>query len=376
MNGEKLTNYLLIVLIVMCLGIVVLGGYVRLSGSGLSIPEWPFFTIEKQVQADGSVNDIKTIFPPTTEESWQILYTTLVTELPQYEGTAMSEFKRMFWTEWSHRGVAKLIGVVYLAFMGVVFYFPELRRKLSWLSVIGLVVLVSQAVMGGIVVLFHLDSAKIAIHLLAAFLFTAILLWCVLKLKRPAVERSERTPFNPITIWTVVAIAMISLQLFSGGLMAGSLAGFQMNTWPMMGEVWMPNGIVNSDMSFLKNFTENVIMIQFFHRWFAFMVIVALAMLVFRCMTVRVSTQARWALRSLFAIVVFQTILGVLTLITGVHNHLALTHQFVGLILLLVAVVILYETTQHPVLMEEQLVDLKEKESEPPTLQEKAPANA
>lgn len=351
-KNEKIVGGFLVVLLLMCIAIVTLGGYVRLSGSGLSIPEWPFFTIEESVSASGEVVKRRTIFPPASEEGWQLLRATFVTKVPgDWEGIAMNEFKRMFWTEWSHRGVAKLIGLVYLAFMGLAWYFPETRGRLGMLSVVGLVLLVVQAVLGGIVVLFHLEAVQVALHLIAAFLFTGLLLWSWLLLKRPP-DPARRGGFNSVFVWAAAITGLVLFQVFSGGVVAGSLAGFQMNTWPKMGEVWVPSNLFMADMGFFENFTENIMMVQFFHRWFAFAVALAVLLFVARCSMVQVSGAARWGLRVLFSLVVLQIVLGIFTLLMGVHTHLALSHQAVGLLLVLNCIVIVYETYHHEVVLE------------------------
>lgn len=359
-KGEKVVSGFLVTLLIMCFVMVTLGGYVRLSGSGLSIPEWPFFTIEEKVLPSGEVEKVRSVFPPMSEEGWELLRSTFVAKVPgDWEGIAMGEFKRMFWIEWSHRGLAKIIGLVYLAFMGAVMYFPETRRFRNK-AFLGLGVLVTQAVLGGIVVLFHLAAIKVALHLLAAFIFTSLLLWVLMELYHPPIDRGERNPRNPVFVWSAVVLLLVAFQIFSGGLMAGSLAGFQMNTWPKMGEVYVPAGMFPEGMGFYENFTENVVMIQFFHRWYAFVLVLAILALVFRCMTVEVSKTARWGLRALFGIVVFQIILGIVTLLTGVHTHVALTHQLVGLILMLNCVLVTYEARTQKVLMEEALAERAE----------------
>ena len=376
MKGEKVVTVFLITLLVMCVAMVTLGGYVRLSGSGLSIPEWPFFTIEENVTASGEVEKVKTVFPPSAEDGWRTLRETFVAKVPgDWAGIAMEEFKRMFWIEWSHRGLAKLIGVVYLAFMGAVFWFPETRGKLGKLAIGGLVVLVGQAGLGGVVVLFHLEALKVSLHLMAAFIFTSLLFWMMMMLIHKPAPKEQLGGGRSIAIWAAVVTALVAFQIFSGGLMAGSLAGFQINTWPKMGEVWVPQNLMMPGMGFFENFTENQLMIQFFHRWFAFIAAIALVFFVFRCLTVKVSPAARWGLRALLGLVAFQILLGIYTLLTGVHTHLALTHQAVGLFLLLNCVLILYETTNQPVLAEEALAEQAEQKARNHS-QGEAPANA
>lgn len=379
-RGEKTVAGLLAVLLGMCFIIVVLGGYVRLTHSGLSIPEWPFFTLEKIEQADGTIVQRQALFPPSEESEWETLRTTFLTDVPPdsvgyVAGVSMADFKRMFWIEWSHRGTAKAIGLVYLFFLAAVFIVPEVRRRMWGKAAAGLVLLVSQAVIGALVVFVHLRAEKIALHLIVAFLFTSLLVWMLMMLLRPAVPAAEKPKGpNPI-LGTAIAVYVIALiQIFSGGLVAGSMAGFQWNTWPMMGDYWIPPNMMIEDWGLMRNMLENKVVIQFTHRWFAFAVVVAVLYLILRSLTIKVSAPARWALRSVFAIVVLQVILGILTLLMGVQTHLALTHQLVGLILLLNLLVVVYETATQPVLGEEALAELEEHSASTPAKAETANA--
>ncbi|MCC5875790.1 MAG: COX15/CtaA family protein [Candidatus Sumerlaeia bacterium] len=366
-KGVKLANGLLIALVVICFGIVTLGGWVRLTGSGMAIPEWPFFTVEVRTLPSGEEERIRSVFPPRTDEGWVILRDTFVEQVPGFEsGIGLEPFKYMFWIEWGHRAVAKFIGVVYLAFLGVVFWFPSTRRTIGKLSIAGLFVLVSQAFIGGLVVWFHLPAVKVALHLIGGFLFTSVLVWMLMRLVRPPVPAAERKGKNPILPLSIIVFLVVLFQIFSGGLMAGSHAGFQMNTWPKMGDFWVPPGMFADGLGHIRNFTENTVMIQFFHRWFAFIAVIAVIFLVVRTMTVQVSPVARWALRGVVAVVVLQTLLGILTLISGVRTDLALIHQGVGLVLLLNLLVVIYETKNYPVLAEEALLDMAERREDAP----------
>lgn len=356
-RGVTLASGFLVALLLMCFAIVTLGGWVRLTGSGMSIPEWPFFTIELRELPSGEVERVRSIFPPRTDEGWETLRATFVELVPGFEsGIGLEPFKYMFWIEWSHRLVAKLIGLVYLGMLGVVLAFRETRRTVGPQAVGGFFLLISQAFIGGLVVWLHLPAVKVALHLIVAFLFTSLLLWMLLKLIHAPAPREERKGPNPILPAAIVVYLVVLFQIFSGGLMAGSHAGFQMNTWPKMGDYWVPPALFMEGMGFFRNFTENTVMIQFFHRWFAFAAVIAVLYLVFRSVTVKVSQPARWALRATAAVVVLQTILGVLTLMLGVRTDLALIHQSVGLVLLLCLMVAIYETAAHPVFDEAALL--------------------
>lgn len=370
-NGEKSVAGALVLLIVMCFTIVTLGGYVRLTNSGLSIPEWPFFTIEKIEQPDGSIARKQALFPPTDDASWETLRQIYLTEIPAdnsayIPNVTLAQFKTMFWIEWAHRGVAKTIGAIYLIFLALVFYFPETRKRLWPMAVGGLILLVSQAVIGAIVVFEHLRAEKVALHLTVAFLYTSLLLWMLLSLVHKPAENPISWKKNPLLPLSIGVYVIVMLQIFSGGLMAGAEAGYMFNTWPKMGDYWVPPNMMFEEWSFARNMLENKIVIQFTHRWFAFIALGAVLFLVLRSMTLKVSGTARWALRFVFAVCLFQLVLGILTLLLGVHPHVALTHQSIGLVLALNLLVIVYEAHSQPVLSEVAIAEMEEKNSPVP----------
>ncbi|MCC6546073.1 COX15/CtaA family protein [Candidatus Sumerlaeota bacterium] len=356
----KLVRTTLIIVFVMCLGMVTLGGWVRLSGSGFSIPQWPLFTVSETILPNGELVEEKSVLPPSNVEGWERLRDIFVHHEPTQAGIHVDDFKKLFWVEWSHRGLASLIGLAYLVLMVVIFRSPEARKSIGLLCIAGLLMLFSQVLIGGVVIFLGVAATAVAFHLIAAFFFISIVLWMLLKVMHPPLPEEKRTP-NSIVKWAVVIYALICVQIFSGGLMAASKAGYQMTTWPRMGDYWVPPGLQQRGFSIVRNFTENVIMIQFWHRWYAMAVALAILLFVARCMTVRVSRTGRWALRALFATVILQVILGIITLLTGVHPHIALTHQMVGLFVMLISLVTIYETRNHEVVMEMALAEEQER---------------
>ena len=355
--GEKKTVGLCAFLLFLVFAMVTLGGFVRLTGSGLSIPEWPFFTVDVRELPDGSLKKVRTVFAPMSEEQWETTRATFVKLVPGFEeGIGIAAFKRMFWIEWSHRALASVIFISYITFMVVALRAREVRAVIGKRAVGGFFLLLSQAVVGGILVWLHLPAFKLAIHLSIAFLFAALILWMMLRVWRAPAPVAERRGPNPILPLSIAVFLIVLAQVFSGGLMAGSHAGFMLNTWPMMGDYWVPPGLMAEDVGFVKNFVENKILIQFFHRWFAIFTLVAVLYLVLRSLTVKVSPVARWALRAVASVAVLQVVVGIITLLTGVHTHIALTHQSLGLVLLLNVLVVVYETAAHPVLAEKALM--------------------
>lgn len=355
---EKKAAFLLLAIILLCFCMVTLGGYVRLSGSGYAIPEWPVFTIDRIKQPDGTEKVVRTVIPPHDTEGWEHLKATYIKDVPKDEGIALGTFKRMFWIEWSHRATGGLISFSYLAFLILVVASPTLRQRIGRIVGGGMALLLGIIVLGGVLVRTQLHAASLGYHLLAAFFFISLLVWLLMRLLHPPLSREEKLAMgaNPLLGLAVAILGLVVLQIFSGGLMAGSMAGFMLNTWPKMGDYIVPPDMW-ADGGIFHNMIENKVVIQFTHRWFAFAVGIAVLFLVLRCSTLELGKAGRWAVRASLFTVVLQIVTGILTLLMGVHLHLALTHQFLGLVLMLNLLVIVYEAKHHKVLSEETVAE-------------------
>ena len=355
---EKKAAGLLLFIIMLCFCMVTLGGFVRLSGSGYAIPEWPVFTTDYVQQSDGTEKPVKTVIPPFNNEGWEHLLKTYLHDVPTDEGIALATFKHMFWIEWSHRATGGLISISYLSFLVLIVASRTLRQKIGGIVGGGMALLFCIIVLGGIVVKTQLHAASLSYHLLAAFSFISLLVWVLMRLVHPPLSPEEKLAMgrNPLFGLALAIFGLVALQIFSGGLMAGSKAGFQMNTWPLMGDNLVPPHMWE-DGGLFHNISENKVVIQLTHRWFAFVVGVSVLFLVLRSATLDIGKVGRWAIRSSMFVVVLQILMGILTLLLGVRTHMALTHQFLGLVLMLNLLVIVYEAKHHKVLSEESVAE-------------------
>lgn len=332
---------------------VGVGGYVRLSGSGLSIPHWPLI--------NGS------LLPPSDQAGWELLmdqYHKDVRglEIPKVPGqTELAQFKTMFAIEYSHRALASLIGFVWLALAVVTWRAGEVRGRIGAFVWATGALIFMQALLGGLVVLKRLPAEKVALHLGVGFAIFALILWIMLRLAHPTEPGASR---NVLRKLAHASLALAFIQVLFGGLVAGSGAGYMLNSWPRMGDYWVPPGMWTQEPAIL-NLLENRVTVQFIHRWLAAVVVAAVLAMVMRAMTLRVSNTARWALRAVFTVVILQFILGVLTLVMKVPVHLGLTHQMVGLVLFGLLTVIMYESKHSLVLAEEQQAAAQPTPAEP-----------
>lgn len=337
----------LAVMMVWLFALVIVGGLVRYTGSGMSIPDWPFI---KYSDARSS------ILPPMAEADWDTVYATFHREYyhPRIAADAWmdpAKFRREFWTEYSHRAIAKTFAIPFLAIFITTFAVGALRRRIGWLMLTVALLFPAQAALGGLVVIQHTPVLKVASHLCTAFVFVGLVLWMILKLTTPLKAGFWR-PSPTLLAVVGIAIVLCLAQVFSGGLVAKSKAGYFFNTWPLLGESLIPPAaaLYMDERSLAENLSTNHVLIQFIHRWLAFVFAAGVVWAVALLLPKHLTPVGRWALRSTILILVAQITLGILTLLWGVPMSVALVHLFAGLLLYLVLIVLAFEVVYNPAL--------------------------
>jgi cytochrome c oxidase assembly protein subunit 15 len=301
---------------------VIIGGITRLTHSGLSMVNW---------------NLIMGTIPPLNEVEWQEtfeLYKTSPEYLKINSHFTLDDFKSIFFWEYLHRMMGRLLGIVFLI---PFFYFlikKKLSRKLTIQSCALLIMGASQGVIGwwmvksGLVDRPDVSHFRLAVHLITAFLTCSYALWIALSLILPLERNGNKSIFYHL----VALIVLVVIQIIYGAFVAGLKAGRIYNTWPKMGEQWIPESV------FLDPGAES----QFIHRTLA-LIIVAFTFYIWKKgKKIELSKLQNQALNILPAIVSLQTILGILTLIMIVPISLALTHQIVAFFLLMSVVFSLF----------------------------------
>jgi cytochrome c oxidase assembly protein subunit 15 len=313
----------LAITLVLVFAMVMVGGATRLTGSGLSITEWK--------PVNGAI-------PPLSQESWQSQF-DLYRQSPQYQalnrGMTLQEFKGIFWWEWGHRQLGRLIGLVFLA--GFIWF--ALKRRFDFgtgavLFAMGLL-LGTQGLVGWIMVASGLqpgmtavEPVKLALHLILACLFFASVLWMWTRLSSGPLVRATGAERGAAILLVVLAFAQIAL----GALVAGHGAGLTYNTWPLMDGRFIPTGLGLLKPLWL-NLVDNITTIQFAHRRGAY-VIVAVVLANLAIVVSRPDAVLRRRAGVLVALVLLQATLGILTLVNVVPLGLALAHQAMALLLL------------------------------------------
>ncbi|WP_374630406.1 COX15/CtaA family protein [Ferrovibrio sp.] len=290
---------------------VVIGGLTRLTESGLSMVEW---------------KPITGWLPPLSEAAW-IAEFEKYKQFPEYQkiniGMTLEGFKEIFWLEYIHRLLGRVIG---LAFALPLLWF-WLRRKipagLHGHLIAMLLLGGSQGAMGWFMVksglVDHPDVShyRLTAHLGLAFLIFAYLLWGALSLRRA--PRMQSPAGAGIAI---LFVALVFVQILSGGLVAGLNAGLAYNTWPLMDGQIIPDGLATVSPLWLNIF-ENALTIQFQHRMIAYLVLL-LALVVWLTQKGRVSNGGR---HMVLATVVLQVALGIITLLLHVPIIMGVLHQ-------------------------------------------------
>ncbi|MEP0707172.1 MAG: COX15/CtaA family protein [Parvibaculum sp.] len=302
---------------------VVVGGLTRLTESGLSITEW---------------KPVTGALPPMSEQHWQDEF-ALYKQIPQYEimnkGMTLAEFKTIYWWEWSHRFLGRLIGV---AFLVPFLWFALTGRieramvpRLIFLFVLGGMqgVLGWWMVMSGLVERTEVSQYRLAAHLGLATLIYGALIWTALDMFH---GRSTRF-LSGLAKAALALIVLVFAQTILGAFVAGIRAGLIYNTWPLMAGAFIPDGLLKM-APLWHNFFENHLTVQFQHRMAAYLL---LALAAWHAWSARKSDGARGA-NLLVAAVVAQAALGIWTVLWVVPIPLGAAHQAGAMVVFGIAV--------------------------------------
>ena len=294
---------------------VVLGGLTRLTGSGLSIVRWDL---------------VSGVLPPLSAADWEEafrLYRRIPEFAEQNSWMELDDFRRIFWWEWAHRLLGRLIGVVYavpLLFFAVRGRIPRpLLPRLIVLFVLGAL----QGLIGWWMVRSGLEDRidvspyRLAVHLGLAFVIMGLLLDAAMRLRRPSPAKSAMDLFA----------GLLLLQIIAGAFVAGTGAGRVYTDWPLMNGAILPPEAFDLEPLW-RNLFENHALVQFAHRLLAYL---ALATALFLALRRGPASGVRWMI---LVAVVAQAVLGIVALRAGATLPLAAAHQFGAVVLFLLAV--------------------------------------
>lgn len=316
---------------------VVLGAAVRLTGSGLSMVDWRPLT--------GAI-------PPLDSVDWRRAFAAYQ-QSPEFRlvnpGMTLAGFKFIFWFEYAHRLLGRVIGAAFL--LPFLFFLAAGRvsgpvgARLWALFALG----AAQGVIGWLMVKSgltgapHVSHYRLALHFMLAVAIYAYLLRVVVGIAGPRLAVADSAAAT-VTVTGKITVAVILLTMLSGVFVAGTRAGFAYNTWPAMDGAWLPAELF-ALQPWWRNFTDNIAAVQFTHRWLAVLALAAAAAFAWRLIRdgVRDGVHGNRGRATVAGVVLLtvagaQVILGIATLLLRVPVVLGVAHQAGALLLLTAAV--------------------------------------
>ncbi len=324
-------NYQLKIWLLLLLGLIILiimvGGLTRLTDSGLSITTWELFT---------------GFIPPMTNDKW-IDYFNLYKEIPEYKeqnfNMTLSEFKIIFWWEWGHRQLGRIIGLSIL--LPIVYFtikngFWILRKYLIIFLLVCFQGFIGwYMVSSGLVDRIDVSHYRLSIHLLTAFVILSVVFWKYLELTNLKITQIS-IKLNLIKFF----LFLLFVQLIIGAFVSGMDAGKVYNTWPLMGTSYFPDD--NTFVEFKNlNIFDNPSIVQFIHRNLAYLIMLFYLYLFYLVL----SKKYKQFYKPIFIIglsLLFQIILGILTILSGVKIVYASLHQINSILIILSTFYFLY----------------------------------
>lgn len=307
------------------LAMVVVGGITRLTQSGLSITEW---------------KPISGIIPPLDLASWQAEFARY-RQIPEYtrlnRGMTLDGFKAIFFWEYTHRLLGRVIGAAFA--LPLVWFWARRRipagfrgRLVALLALGGLQGVIGWwMVVSGLSVRTDVSHVRLAVHLITALVLLSGIVWTALDFRGLIVDRIG--PSARLRPLAAAALLLLFVQIMFGAFTAGLDAGYAFSSWPLMGDALFPPD-VPMVTPLWRNAVDNPVVVQFIHRWFAFVAaagLIALAGSAWRRGAPRVG-------QLLIALVIVQIGLGIATLLSGVFLPVAIMHQANAALTLITAV--------------------------------------
>lgn len=310
---------------------VVLGGVTRLTQSGLSMVDW---------------DPLMGIVPPLNESEWQQTFDRYK-QFPEYKhvnkGMSLAGFKQIFYVEYAHRVLGRLIGIAF--FLPFLFFLftrsipPGITPKLLTMFVLGGLqgLLGWYMVKSGLVDVPHVSPYRLSAHLLLAVVIYMYMFWVALGL----LQSRQIAVAGWMRKAVYILVILILVMIVSGGFVAGTKAGFAFNTFPLMHEKWVPDGMWVLEPVW-RNVFETIPTVQFIHRHIAYLIILAVLFLWLWLMRTSTAVVLRGRAHILVLALALQVTLGITTLLHAVPLPLAAAHQAGALLLLTAAVWLLH----------------------------------
>jgi cytochrome c oxidase assembly protein subunit 15 len=340
-HSKKIKTWLLLS-IACIIAMIIIGGYTRLTDSGLSIVEW---------------RPVTGVLPPLSNFEWTLEFAKYQ-KSPEYQkiniGFSLNEFKQIYYVEYFHRLIGRIFALVFILPFAYFLHKKYLTKEQIRTQFIAALLILSQGFMGwymvksGLVSNPHVSHFRLASHLIIACILLNILAWEYLSIE-PLYIKNAHSKYPNFAIRTLIStekhsffvLFNIYIQIFSGALVAGLHAGLVYNSFPLMDGKFIPNEI--SDSSSIFDIFTSPGSIQFIHRIIAYFLLVNVLFFCYRLVILfkeeKILIHAVYLLLSLMFL---QFALGVSTLLLVVPLSFALLHQLCGILLLMTSIYVLH----------------------------------
>ncbi len=307
---------------------IIVGGLTRLTDSGLSITKWQLFS---------------GILPPLNENDWA-QYFNLYKEIPEFKlqnySMTMNEFKIIFWWEWIHRFLGRLIGLAYL--IPLIYFSFKIKFKYLINLYIIFFLICFQGFVGwymvssGLVDRVDVSHYRLSLHLLIAFLILSLIFWNYLKLKEIEIPEKRLNFFFPFTF-----LILIFVQITMGAFVSGMDAGTIYNSWPLMGNSYFPDDNAILNMFKISAFNDPSL-VQFMHRNLAYLISIFYMIILYKIYKNNIFGLKN-VVYLLGVLLLIQIVLGIFTLLYGAQIGFASMHQISSIFLVSSSIYLLYK---------------------------------
>ena len=310
---------------------IVVGGLTRLTDSGLSITEWQLFS---------------GILPPLNNNDW-IMYFNLYKKIPEYElqnyNMTLQEFKIIFWWEWGHRFLGRVIGISFLIPLVYFSFKIEFYKLLNLYLIFFLICFQGfvgwYMVSSGLVDRVDVSHFRLSIHLLIAFLILSLIFWNYLKTKVINNNTRRISVFLPL-----IFLILVFIQIVVGAFVSGMDAGKIYNSWPLMGNTYFPNDNDFKNLFKLSAFSDPSL-VQFMHRNLAYLIMFFYFLIFFKIYKNKIYDLYK-SINILGIFIILQIILGIYTVIYGAQLYIAAMHQLSSIFLVSSCIYFFYINTR------------------------------
>ena len=310
---------------------IIVGGLTRLTDSGLSITEWQLFS---------------GFFPPLNKNDW-LVYFNLYKEIPEFKlqnsNMTIQEFKVIFWWEWAHRFLGRIIGICFFVPL-VYFSFKIDVKKLLILYLIFFLICFQgfigwYMVTSGLVNRIDVSHYRLSVHLLIAFLILSLIFWNYLKIKITTIISKKINPLIPFSF-----LILIFLQISIGAFVSGMDAGKIYNSWPLMGSTYFPDDNIPSNL-FKISALNDPSLVQFIHRNLAYLIGFFYILMFYKIYRNKMFELYK-SINILGFFIILQIILGILTIIFGAKIFISSMHQISSIFLVSSCIYFFYLNTK------------------------------